>query len=78
MVAAAEKVSQLCSQFDSNQCCEQFVTLCLVSLSLNAILWPSKLLSFCLLLDLDTYGGIDPLGVFPLFLKMVVEDIFGR
>ena len=25
-------------------------------------------------LDLDTYGGVDPLCVFPLFLKMV-EDI---
>ena len=28
----------------------------------------------CLLLDLDSYGGVDSLGVFPLFLKMV-EDI---
>ena len=28
-----------------------------------------------LLLDLDTYGGIDPLGVFPLFLKMVADFI---
>ena len=26
-----------------------------------------------LLLDLDTYGGVDPLGVFPLFLKMVAD-----
>ena len=24
-----------------------------------------------LLLDLDSYGGVDPLGVFPLFFKMV-------
>ena len=23
----------------------------------------------CLLLDLDPYGGTDPLGMFPLFLK---------
>ena len=41
--------------------------LCLVSLSLGEILW--------LLLDLDTYGGVDPLGVFPLFLKIVVDII---
>ena len=47
--------------------------LCLVSLNLGAILWPSGLL--CLLLDLDTYGGVDPLGVFPLFLKIVADII---
>ena len=28
-----------------------------------------------LLLDLDTYGGFDPLGVFPLFLKKVADII---
>ena len=28
-----------------------------------------------LLLDLDSYGGVDPLGVFPLFLKMVADTI---
>ena len=28
-----------------------------------------------LLLDLDTYGGVDPLGVFPLFPKKVVDVI---
>ena len=47
--------------------------LCLVSLSLGAILWPSELLR--LLLDLDKYGGVDPFGVFPLFLKMVADII---
>ena len=25
--------------------------------------------------DLDTYGGVDPLGVFPLFLKMIADII---
>ena len=30
-------------------------------------------LFLCLLLDLDTHGGVDPLGVFPLFLKMVAD-----
>ena len=29
----------------------------------------------CLLHDLDTYGGVDPLGVFPLFLKKVADII---
>ena len=29
----------------------------------------------CLLLDLGTYGGVDPLGVFPIFLKMVADII---
>ena len=28
-----------------------------------------------LLLDLDTYRGVDPLGVFPLFLKKVADII---
>ena len=29
-----------------------------------------------LLLDLDTYGGIGPLGMFPLFLKTTVNAVF--
>ena len=44
---------------------------CLVSLSLSVILWPFELLSPCV----DTSGGIDPLGVFPLFLKKVANII---
>ena len=28
-----------------------------------------------LLLDLDEYGGIEPLGAFPLFQKMVADNI---
>ena len=31
-----------------------------------------------LLLDLDTYGGADPLGVIPLFLKMVADIIAAK
>ena len=31
-----------------------------------------------LLLDLDTYLGIDPLGVFPLFLKKVADIIAAK
>ena len=29
----------------------------------------------CLLLDLDPYGGTDPLGMFPLFLKRTADVI---
>ena len=29
----------------------------------------------CLLLDLDTYGRVNPLGVFPVFLKKVADII---
>ena len=29
----------------------------------------------CLVLHLDTYGGVDNLGVFPLFLKMDTDII---
>ena len=47
----------------------------LVSLSLGAILWPSELLSSRILHDLDTYGSVDPLGVFPLFLKKDADII---
>ena len=57
------------------QCREQFVT----PLSwfpqprLNSLaFWTPVLVRR--LLDLDTYGGVDPLGSFPLFLEMV-EDI---
>ena len=42
---------------------------CLVSLSLGAILWPSRLL------DLDMYVGVDPLVVLPIFLKKVANII---
>ena len=45
--------------------------LCIVSVTLCEILWSSVFL--CLLLGLDTYGGVDPLGVFPLFLKKVAD-----
>ena len=31
-----------------------------------------------LLLDLDTYGGTDPLGMFPLFLKRTADVIAPR
>ena len=47
--------------------------LCLVSVSLDTILLPSGLLSFYVYFL--TYGGVDPLGVFPPFLEMVADII---
>ena len=32
----------------------------------------------CLLLDLDPYGGTDPLGMFPLFLKRMADVLAPR
>ena len=51
--------------------------LCLVSLNVVAILWLSELQSFCvcMLLDRDTYRGVGPVGVFPLFLNKDVDII---
>ena len=42
--------------------------LCHVSLCLGAILGFRTPVLLRLLLDLDTYGGVDPLGVFPLYI----------
>ena len=35
--------------------------------------WSSEVRRF--LLDLDLYGGTDPLGMFPLFLKITADDM---
>ena len=71
----AEKASLLGSQFDSKQCRERFVTSlsCFPQSWCNSLAFRTPIL-LCLLLDLDTYGGVDYLGVFLLFLNMV-EDI---
>ena len=64
------------SYFDSDSVVSSSSLLCLVSLSLGAILWPSRLLSSCVcFLNLNTYGAIDSLGVFPLYLMMVANII---
>ena len=48
---------------------------CVVSsLSLLSLAFRTSVL-LRLLVDLDTYGGVDLLGVFPLFLKNVVDII---
>ena len=75
MVAPAEKASLLSSQFDS----KQFIT----PLSFfpqsrcNSFAFRTAVL-LCLLHDLDIYSGIDPLGVFPLFLKMDADIIASK
>ena len=73
MVAPAEKALLLGSQFDSKQCHEQFVTP-LSQFRFNSLTFCTSVL-LCLLLDLDTYGGVDPLGVFPLVLKKIAYNI---
>ena len=75
VIAPAEKASLLGSQFDSKECREQFVRplSCFPQSMCNSLAFLTPVL-LLLLLDLDTYGGVDPLGVFPLFRKMV-EDI---
>ena len=71
-MAPAEKATLLSSQFDSKQCHEQLITplSCFPHSMCNSLsFWIPVLLR--LLFDLDTYGVIDTLGVFSLFLKML-------
>ena len=76
MVAPAEKAPPLGSQFDSKQCREQFVTsLCCFPKSRCNSLTFRTFVILRLLLNLDTYGGVDPLGLFPLFLMKVADMI---
>ena len=69
-VAPAGKASLLGSQFDSKQYREQFVTPLsyFPQYRCNSLAFRTSVL-LRLLLDLDTHGGVNPLGVFPLFLK---------
>ena len=76
VVAPAETASLLGSQFVSKPCHEQFVTplSCFPQSLYNYLaFWTPVLLH--LLVDLDTYGSVDPLCVFSLFLKMVADII---
>ena len=76
MVAPAEKASLLGSQFVSKTCREQFVRplSCFPQSRCNSLAFRAPVL-LRLLLDLNAYGGVDPSGVSPLFLKMVVDII---
>ena len=68
MVAPAEKAAPMGSQFDSKQFREQFVPplSCFPQSRCNSSSCGTPVL-LRLLLDLDTYRGVDPLGVLPLF-----------
>ena len=73
--APSEKTSLLGSQFDTKQYSEQFVTpLCVPQSRCNSLAFRTSVL-LRLLLDLDSYGGVDPLSVFPLFLMKVAAII---
>ena len=76
VVAPAEKASLLGSQFDNKLCREQFVTplSCFSQSECNSSAFRISVL-LRLLLDHDTYRGVDPLDVFPLFLKKVADII---
>ena len=76
MEAPAEKTSLLGIQFDSKQCREQFVTpLSRFNQSrCNSLAFRTSVI-LRLLLDFDTYGCVDPLGVIPLFLKKIADII---
>ena len=75
-MAPAEKASLLGPQYDSKKCREQFVTpwYRFPQCRCNSLAFRTPVL-LRLLLDLDTYEDVDPLGVFPLFLKMVADII---
>ena len=77
MCESVGKADLLSDHFDSKQSRES-VDLLVTSLSRH----PSPgLITFafrssevkCLLLDLDPYGGTDPLGMLPLFLKRMAD-----
>ena len=77
MVSPVEKASLLGALFDCKQCREQFVT------PLSCFPWPvCNSLAFRtsvlrrMLLDLDSYGGVDPLAfsrVLPLWRKRITD-----
>ena len=76
VVAPAENTSLMSSQFDSRKCREQLVThlSCFLNSRCNSLAIQTPVL-LRLLLDLDTYCGVDQLGVFPLVIKMVADII---
>ena len=61
VVAPAEKASLLGCQFASKQCREQLVKplSCFPQSRCNSLTFRTPVL-LCLLLDLDTYGGVEP------------------
>ena len=74
MVAPAEKASLLGYQFDSKQYSEQFVSplSSFPQYRCNSLVFRTSVL-LRLILDLDSYGNVDPVGVFPLFVKKIAD-----
>ena len=69
------KADLLSDHFDSKQSSQKAVDLPLTwhpSPSLTTFAFRASEVR-CLLLDLDPYGGTDPLGMFPLFLKRTAD-----
>ena len=73
------KADLLWVQFHSRQSREAvYLPLtCHLSPSLTTFAFRSREVR-CLLLDLDRYGGTDPLGMFPLFLKRTADVMAPR
>ena len=70
MCESVGKTNLLSDIFDSNQCREavDLPLTCHPSPSLTTFAFKSSEVRR-LLLDLDPYGGTDPLGMFPIFLR---------
>ena len=73
------KADLLKDHFDSKQSRESvdLLVTCHPSPSLNTFAFRSSEAE-CLLLDLDPYGGTDPLGMFPLFWKRMADVLAKR
>ena len=75
MCESGGKADLLSDHFDSKQSREYVDLLftCHLSSGLSTFAFRSSEVRH-LLLDLDPYGGTDPLGMFPLFLKRTTDD----
>ena len=74
MYESVGKADELSDHFDSKQSSEavDLPFTCYPSPCLTTLAFRSRVVRR-LLLDLDPYGGTDPLGMFPLFLKGIVR-----
>ena len=77
MLAPAAKTSLLCFQFDNKQRREQFVAhlSCFPHSRCFCLAFLTRVL-LRLLLDLDTYGGVDPLGGVDPYLYIWLRIFF--
>ena len=74
VVSPVEKAELLSSHFDSKQCRDPFVvpSACFPAPECCSLAFRSSVTRH-FLLELDSYGGEDPLGGFPLFYKMTAD-----